>query len=176
MSQKFVPKGPINNIPASIQTMALRNYLNQRWLDYRRIYPGEFMSNLFRKLRCRQFYQNVTSYRYGDVIMTAMTSQITSLTTAYSAVYSSADQRKHQSSASLAFVRGIHRSPVNSLHKGPVTQKMVPFDDVIIVHCVDMKLSLHIHPACCITEAFTLHILCYSISFDIYTTSRPNAL
>ena len=41
------------------------------------------------------------------------------------------DQRKHQSSASLAFVWGIHRGPVTSPHKGPVTQKMFPFDDVI---------------------------------------------
>ena len=40
------------------------------------------------------------------------------------------DQRKHQTSASLAFVRGIHRGPVNSPHKGPVTRKMFPFDDV----------------------------------------------
>ena len=38
-------------------------------------------------------------------------------------VYSDADQRKHQSSASLAFVRGSHRWPVNSPHKWPVTQK-----------------------------------------------------
>ena len=48
-------------------------------------------------------------------------------------VCSGADQRKHQSSASLAFVRGIHRSPVNSAHKGPVTRKMFPFDDVIMI-------------------------------------------
>ena len=51
-----------------------------------------------------------------------------------STVDSGADQRKHQSSASLAFVRGTHRSPVNSPHKGPVTRKMFPFDDVIIPH------------------------------------------
>ena len=57
--------------------------------------------------------------------------QITSLTIAYSTVYSDADQRKHQSSASLAFVRWIHRGPVNSPHKWPVTRKMFPFDDVI---------------------------------------------
>ena len=57
--------------------------------------------------------------------------QITSLAIAYSAVYSGADQRKHQSSASLAFVPAIHRSPVNSPHKGPVTRKMFRFDDVI---------------------------------------------
>ena len=46
---------------------------------------------------------------YDDVIMTTMASQITSLTVVYSTVYSDADQRKHQSSASLAFVWGIHR-------------------------------------------------------------------
>ena len=46
---------------------------------------------------------------YGDVIMGAMASQITSLTIIYSTVYPDADQRNHQSSASLAFVRGIHR-------------------------------------------------------------------
>ena len=55
--------------------------------------------------------------------MGAIASQITSLTIAYSIVYSDADQRKHQSSASLAFVRGIHRGPVNSPHKWPVTRK-----------------------------------------------------
>ena len=60
---------------------------------------------------------------YNDVIMSTMASQITSLTIVYSTVYSGADQRKYQSSASLAFVRGIHRSPVNSPRKGPVTRK-----------------------------------------------------
>ena len=64
--------------------------------------------------------------------MGAVASQITSLTIVYSSVDSDADQRKRQSSASLAFVRGIHRGPVNSPHKWPVTQKMFPFDDVIM--------------------------------------------
>ena len=68
--------------------------------------------------------------------MGAMASQITSLTIVYSTIYSGADQRKHQSSASLAFVRGIHQWPVNSLHKGPVMRKLFPFDDII------MKLHL----------------------------------
>ena len=71
-------------------------------------------------------------YHYDDVTMSFMASQITSLTIVYSTVYSDADQRKHQSSASLAFVRGIHRGPVNSPHKWPVTRKMFPFDDVIM--------------------------------------------
>ena len=60
--------------------------------------------------------------------MSAMASQITSLTIVYSSVYSGVNQRKHQSSASLAFVGGIHRSPVNSPHKWPVTWKMFPFE------------------------------------------------
>ena len=70
---------------------------------------------------------------YDDVIMGAIASQITTLTIVYSTVYSGADQSKHQSSASLAFVRGIHRGPVNSPHKWPVTRKMFPFDDVIML-------------------------------------------
>ena len=72
-------------------------------------------------------------WHYGDVIMSTIASQITSLTIVYSTVYSDADQRKHQSSASLAFVWGIHRGPVNSPHKWSVTRKMFPFDDVIMV-------------------------------------------
>ena len=69
---------------------------------------------------------------YNDAIMGAIGSQITSLTIVYSTVYSGADQSKHQSSVSLAFVWGIHRGPVNSPHKWPVTRKMFPFDDVIM--------------------------------------------
>ena len=64
--------------------------------------------------------------------MTTMASQITSPMVVYSTVYSDADQRKHQSFASLAFVWGIHRGPVNSPHKWPVTRKIFPFDDVIM--------------------------------------------
>ena len=69
---------------------------------------------------------------YNDVIMGTMTSQITSLTIVYSTVYLGADQRKLQRSVSLAFVLGIRWWPVNSLHKGPVTWKMFPFDCVIM--------------------------------------------
>ena len=69
---------------------------------------------------------------YSDVIMGAVASQSTSLTIVYSTVDSDADQRKHQSSASLAFVRGSHQGPVNSPHKWPVTRKIFPFDDVVM--------------------------------------------
>ena len=54
------------------------------------------------------------------------------LTIDYSIVYSGADQRKHQSSASLAFLQGLHRGPVNSPHKWPISRIFFPFDDGII--------------------------------------------
>ena len=68
--------------------------------------------------------------------MGAIASLITSLTIVYPTIYSGTDQSKHQSSASLAFVWGIHRGPVNSPHKWPVTRKMFPFDDVIMIFSV----------------------------------------
>ena len=91
----------------------------------------------------------------SGVVMGAMASQITSLTIVYSTVYSGADQRKDQSFASLAFVWGIHRWPVNSPHKWPVTQKMLPFDDIIMMWVVqfhviirhDIGIILCMHPA-----------------------------
>ena len=94
--------------------------------------------SLFSRLRswphghCRDISAEYMISHYNDVIMSTMASQITSLTIVYSTVYSDVDQRKHQSSASLAFLRGVHRRPVNSPHKGPVTRKMFPFDDVIM--------------------------------------------
>ena len=69
---------------------------------------------LFRVTRSHSEWGSVTHFseppvHYIDVIMTTMASHITSLAVVYSIVYSGVDQRKHQSSASLAFVRGIHR-------------------------------------------------------------------
>ena len=68
--------------------------------------------------------QNPQDSHYNDVMMSTMASQIAGLTIVYSNVDSDSYQRKHQSSASLAFVGGIHRSPVNSPHKRPVTRKI----------------------------------------------------
>ena len=88
-----------------------------------------------------------SEHHYSDVRMGTIASQITSLTIVYSTVYSDADQRKHQSSASLAFVWGIHRGPVNSPHKWPVTRKMFPFDNVIMTnHPHNAKLTQSIIP------------------------------
>ena len=63
------------------------------------------------------FYKKLTNI-YSDVIMCAMASQITGASIVCSNACSGADQRKHQSSASLAFVRGIPRWPVVPLTKG----------------------------------------------------------
>ena len=79
------------------------------------------------------FCQLVMLHHYSDVIMSVMSSQITSIDNVCLAACSGTDQRKHQSSVSLAFVRWIHRWLVNSSHKGPVTWKMFPFDDVVMI-------------------------------------------
>ena len=77
-------------------------------------------------------YARITIMHYCDAIMGAMASHITSLTIVYSTVYSCADQRKHQSPASLAFVRG--NSPVTGEFPAQMASKwkMFPFDDVIM--------------------------------------------
>ena len=80
---------------------------------------------------------------YSDVIMGAVASQITDVSIVCLNVCSGADQRKHQSSASLAFVRGTHRWSVDSPYKGPVTRKMFPLDDVIM-ECKDPLILLSI--------------------------------
>ena len=106
---------------------------------------------------------------YGDVIMDTIASQITSLTIVYSIVYSGTDQIKHQSSASLAFVRGIHRGPVNSPHKGPVTRKMFPFDDVIMA-------ALHVLKQLLLTWMIGYCVVDILHGIDMVTSSHGNAL
>ena len=84
------------------------------------------LNDMFTKeLQCTRFH-------YSDVTMDTMASHITSLTIIYLTVIDAEIKKKHQSPASLAFVWGIHRWPVNSPHKWPVTRKMFPFDDVIM--------------------------------------------
>ena len=148
ISLKFIPKGPINNILALVQIMdwcrsgdkplseptmvCLSAHLCITWPqwvpDWKLLEPLLITET------------NSTSH-YGDVIMGAIASQVTSLTIVYSTVCSDADQRKHQSSASLVFVRGIHRGPVNSPHKWPVTRKMFPSDDVIMIIRIRVSIS-----------------------------------
>ena len=88
--------------------------------------------------------RDLQPWHYNDVITDAIASQFTSLAIVYSTVNSDTNQRKHQSSASLAFVWGLHRGPVNSPHKWPVTRKMFPFDDVIMTSTNIESLYIYI--------------------------------
>ena len=108
--------------------------------------------------------------------MGTVASQITSLTIVYSTVYSGADQRKYQSSAWLAFVRGIHRGPVNPPHKWPVTWKRFAFDDVIItlrnmyklMVIINKELIIH-QPKQCRTKSCIIIVA----SYRQYVSNRP---
>ena len=106
-----------------------------RWHNGLSIY-GQTFAGLYIKLILRSLLQWNFTHHYNDVIMSAMTSQIT--------FCSGTDEIKHQSSASLAFVRGIHRWLVNSPHKGTVMRKMFPFDDVIMKCKIKNITKMHL--------------------------------
>ena len=116
--------------------------------------------NYFHILRQRSNRLPLAPFHYGDVIMGKMTSQITSLIIVYPTVYSGADQRKHQSSAALAFVRGIHRGSVNPprAHKWPVTRKLFPFHDVIMWTTLKHTSSLSLSDFITFKPIFTYQI------------------
>ena len=139
----------VKNIPALVQKMvwcrpATSYYLNQWWLAYWRIHAPLALNELthYPLNTCEEgqhrFAISITcrhwcgTYHCSDVIMSALASQITTVSRVCPTICSGVHQRKYQSSASLTFVRGIHRWPVDSAHKGPVTRKMFPFDDVIM--------------------------------------------
>ena len=70
-----------------------------------------------------------------------MASQITDVSIVYSTVYSGENQRKHQSSTSLAFVRGIHRWPMDSPPKrASDAENMFPFDYVVMLRNVPLRI------------------------------------
>ena len=98
-------------------------------------------------------------HHYRDALMGSLASQITSLTIALSIVYSGADQRKLQSSALLAFVWRNHRRPVSFPHKGPVTRKMLPFDDAIMyIQKVGVTMLVHWMIWYCYCSLFQVYI------------------
>ena len=115
----FAEDPVMNNLCASFTALLT----TPQWVNFR----NDISGNCFHRNTL-----DISILHYHDVIMSAMASQITSLMIVYSTFYSGTDQRKHQSSASLPFVQGIHRWPVNSPHKAPVTRKMFPYDDVIM--------------------------------------------
>ena len=106
-----------------------KKHWNCRWFETWR-HPC-YVTVMWANLHCQRWILN-ENLHYSDTVMGAMAFQITRLTIVYLTVYSDADQRKHQSSTSLAFVRWIHQGP-NSPHKWPLTRKMFPCDDVYMV-------------------------------------------
>ena len=111
-----------------------QNYITGTWAITR---LSQYIWITLQNVRITSIHKNFD--HYDDVMMESMASQITSLTIVYSTVYSGADQRKHQSSTSLAFVQGIHLGSLNSPHKWPVTRKVFPFDDVIMYNSNKLK-------------------------------------
>ena len=124
----------IKNVWAIIGTGNIITVIKSEWQIFSKTPPTKFIMLSCPVWDASDKATTIHILHYSDVITRARASQNTRVAIAYSTVYSGADQRKHQSSASLAFVRGIHRWPVNSPHKGPVTRKMFPFDDVIMAH------------------------------------------
>ena len=84
-------------------------------------------------MRCRYGWTDETVHNetkhLRDVIMSSMASQIPGVSVVCSTICSGVDKK---TSKSLAFVREIHQWQVDSRHKGPITRKMFPFDDVIM--------------------------------------------
>ena len=151
ISMKFLPKGPINNIPALVQIMAWRRpgdkplsepmmvsltthicFTRPPWVNVYISYRS-FLNILLQQLFFHSGSIMAANLHYSDVIMSAVASKISSLTIVHSgAVYSGADQRKHQKLRVAYLWEG--NSPVTDEfpHKGSVTRKMFPFDDVIM--------------------------------------------
>ena len=118
--------------------------------------------------------EHISHFSY--IILSAMTSQITRVSTVCPTVCPSADQRKPQSSASLVFVWEIHWWSVDSPHKGPVIRKMFPFDDVIMLSLSGWTSWLYLLYHYRQSKAVRLHlimkivILFWSIIEDTFTT------
>ena len=96
---------------------------------------------MLKSSKSRDIRQQTRPSFYNNVIMGTIASLINSHRSVYSTLYSDADERKHQSSAWLF--------PVNSPHKWPITRKMFPFDDVIMIIWINGGVLLHRPPLYC---------------------------
>ena len=127
------------------------------WITWKAVEEMVMLLVVWVSMTLKQSHCNETLWHYGDVIMGTIASQITSLIWLFTQPFIQTQiKKKHQSSTSLAFVRGIHRRLVNSLHKWPVTRKMFPFDDIImdtitVVYHWHSVVSMHgnIFPTTC---------------------------
>ena len=120
------------------------------------------------KNTCKE--EHIKLHHYNDVIMGTMASQITSLTIVYSSIYSDADQRWHQSSASLYNI-WVGNSPVIGEfppHKWPGTLKMFPFDDVIMT--LDLKPRAVVKKTASNDKVGVMTIPCFKCFWKSVTT------
>ena len=108
----------IPNHPDSRSLMQFINTCEQENVKETPCLLGSVFIELYDIITRSRENTNSRYMQYNDVMMSAMASQITSVSTVCSIVGTGPDQTKHQSSATLAFVRGIHRWPVNSPTKG----------------------------------------------------------
>ena len=106
--------------PMHYTTIATRTLVNRYLIDYISI----SFKAIFTAGRVRNHITQQWRHNWRDSVSNHQP---------HSIVYPDADKRKHQSYALLASLQGIHRSPVNSPHKWPVTRKMFPFDGVIML-------------------------------------------
>ena len=117
------------------------------------VYYGLVQTNLHISFRITSM-----ALYYSYVTMGVMASQITSLTIVYSTVYSGADKKSKLRVTGLC--GGIHRWPVNSPRKGPVTLKMFPFDDAIMVNrkivIIPMKYICWVHRSHGSTKSYVI--------------------
>ena len=97
------------------------NMLTSCWQLYCKANRSWAKENTIQQIKT--FTADILFWHRRDIIMSTVASQITGVSIVCLTACSGAEQRKYQSSAWLAFVRGIHRWPVDSPHKGPVTQK-----------------------------------------------------
>ena len=111
---------------------SIKQVVRREHVDVASLHSSLFLHS---RLECckKQMLDEIAQPHYNDVIMSMLESQTTCVSIVYSVVVSGDDQRKHQSSTSLASVCGIHQWPLNSLHKGTITWKMFAFDDVIML-------------------------------------------
>ena len=133
----FLHKGQVTRYFDVWFVVSLYKLFNIQWSG--QLFETPWRSCDVHVIKCQQC---IMSSHYSDVIMSAVASQITSLTI----VYSGTDQRKHQSSASLTFARGITGDRWICRTNGQLCQ-MFPFDDVIMYRKATWaKISYHIIP------------------------------
>ena len=113
-------------------------------------------------------------WNHCNNVISAVASKITGVSIVCKTVSTGSDERKHQSSASMAFLRGIHRWPVKSPHKKPLTRKMFPFEEsdiFVSLKCSNLqdRSDVKVDLAVFITRNYFSHTICEIINLCIWS-------